>query len=616
MISFVRGPGRLRQRLVAEFVPFCLGLTAAFVVQAFASLLLGGLAGLVVWTLASFVLRGVRRRPTLLFLYRLALVAHVVFWSAQGIEQTAREEGGQATASFASAWSGRGRFLAGYGDAAFALPPQTTLAGWGSRPRRIALPAFGGFGRVGCWCQACMAARGADGEARAPMFRRPDPDVPADVLGARAVVLRPEAGGVPVAIVRLDLVTSDRQLSEAVHGGVADLGYRPEGVIVAATHTHSGPGGFSRMPLSAMLGTDHFDPAVFAAVRDAAVAALRHAHETAVPATIAVVHARDDGDAPLARLRGVQPAGAEIDDRVYGLRLSEREGAQRPIAVLLQYAVHPTLLRRRHMGFSRDIAGAIEDEVSKALSGKPPVLFLNGAVGDVGPSNRHGSGAAATQQLAAAFAARIRPSFEGLRPYERLGVATARRRLDPPTARIVDGVGAREQVLAAVGGKWGEGGASRLAADILALPANALIWSFGVPEVRVGFSWRGALGVGIRADAGVARTPIELGAWDLDFGPPSGDSGEGAGGCTLLWLPGEATAALGRAWRDAALAERGGAAFVVGLANGSIAYLTTEAEYARGGYEAVATIYGPQIGRNAGAALEAARDETRRLRGR
>jgi len=76
----------------------------------------------------------------------------------------------------------------------------------------------------------------------------------------------------------------------------------------------------------------------------------------------------------------------------------------------------------------------------------------------------------------------------------------------------------------------------------------------------------------------------------------------------LLSEPGEAVQALGRAWRDEA-AQRGvDHTLVLGLTNGSCAYLTPEAAYRRDGYEAEATMYGPQTGATATAALTTALD--------
>ena len=48
-----------------------------------------------------------------------------------------------------------------------------------------------------------------------------------------------------------------------------------------------------------------------------------------------------------------------VDDRVLGVRFESRADGK-PLAVLLNYAVHATIMRRRHMAFDRDLPGALE----------------------------------------------------------------------------------------------------------------------------------------------------------------------------------------------------------------------------------------------------------------
>jgi hypothetical protein len=619
MISYVRGPGSMWHRLAAEFVPFCAALIVGWAAVMVAGVPVGLGIGLAAWLFASLLIRAIRTVPVLYALYRLALVGHVLFWSWQGIASTREVRVPDAGWSQSSAWTKALPFEAGFGAAPFELPARTTLAGWGSRPRRIALPPFAGFGVLGARCQRWMAER-EDDEAgpRRPLFQSADPTLPAEKLGARALVLRPVGERAPVGIVRLDLVTSGTRLWEAILRMVADLGFRPEGLLVVASHTHSGPGGYTGLTLSALAGTDHYDPLVFAAIRDAAVAALRTAYTEARPARIEVLQATDDGPTPLARLRGSGATDGTLDERVHALRLSGREDGA-PIGVLVQYAVHPTLVRRRHQAFSRDIVGALEEELSAVLPGNPPVLYVNGALGDVAPGRRHGSGTEAATLLASEFAARIGPQWsapgDGIQG-DHLQVAAVRRHVPLPQAYLVEGLGKRNAVLDAVSRPWGEGGAAALAADVLALPLNALLWSFTLTEIRLGFSWHGAAGVCIQLGSDRAPDAVDVGVWELGIGAAPGTRTASAGRCTLLWQPGEATTALGLAWRERAQADGGGPVFLTGLTNGSMAYLTTEAEYRRGGYEAVATLYGPRTGHLIGAALGAAADEAGRLRWR
>ena len=527
MISLFRGPGGVVRRVGAELVPLGCALIAGglfmplgWVLPVGFAIAAGVLTFLLTWISVSFLLRAVRRRPRLCRVYRVALLLHVVFWSALGIADTGNDRVGAIEPAGVFGWRDAVPFLAGAAHADFALPAHTTMAGWGQKPRRLTMPPFASLGVLGRLGQDVMGRRLDDGAATAPLCRTPDPAVPAEPLGAGALVLRPEdaTAGPPVAFVRVDLVTSDRALNAAVATAVADLGFRPEGVLLAATHTHSGPGGYSGVPLSAVIGTDHFDPAVFDAVRDACVKAIRAAHAAARPARMGLVRARDRDAAGVRVLVGNrrQSDAQRIDDRVYALRVDEREGSA-TIAVLLNYAVHPTLLRRRHLGFHRDIAGALEDALRTVVGGTPEVLYVNGAVGDISAVPVAGAaGAEQARILARRFAAQVfapawEASGEALRSRLRLAGARTRRRMATP--RIVKGWGSREALLDALYGPVWEGDAGVLAANALALPVNVFCWSLGVTELRVGFAWSGAVGFSVNVERGTGSEPYDVGAF-------------------------------------------------------------------------------------------------------
>src|SRR5206468_2496618 len=95
---------------------------------------------------------------------------------------------------------------------------------------------------------------------RVAMFRRGTPA--SEFLGAKAVVIRPSGEGHPLAICRLDLVMCDGRIRERVLRGVADLGVADETLVLCATHTHSGMGGFTETPLACALAVDHGRPEV------------------------------------------------------------------------------------------------------------------------------------------------------------------------------------------------------------------------------------------------------------------------------------------------------------------------------------------------------------------
>lgn len=603
MIVLLRGPGGALHRLIAELVPLGVGIAVAGCALALLGVAAAAGLGLAAWVGVSALLRAVRRRPVLRRLYRLAVFAHVAFWTVMGLRATVPGEAGPPALTGSHAWQRPTTFRAGYADFPFDLPPHATLAGWGTRPRRAAFPPFAGLGVLGRLGLDYMGARHGDGPARRPLFHLPDPTVTAERLGARAIVLRPDAeGAAPLAVVRLDLVTCDADLAREIRAGVSDLGYRPETVVVAATHTHSGPGGYSRQAFSAVAGTDHFDPAVFRAVRNAAIGAVRAAHREARPARIALLRSYDrgaGGQSVLARSRRREAPGA-IDDRVYGLRLEDRTDGT-PIAFVLNYGVHPTLLRRRHMGFHRDLAGALEDALALRLGGRAPVLFLNGATAEATARAAPGTPARRAALLAERFSDAIAADFfasgDGA---ERLRLRAARvtRQLADPT--LVVASGDRAGFLDDQAGPLWSGGLDALAAKAVALPVNVFLWSLWMPELRVGFRWDGSVGAVVNLADFVERRRFDVGAVTFEAG-----AGER---WVLLWTPGEATRALGRLWRAQAAARGFRDALLVGFAGGSTAYLTSAQEYREDTYEARGTLFGAEAGAQVGTALELALD--------
>jgi hypothetical protein len=281
----------------------------------------------------------------------------------------------------------------------------------------------------------------------------------------------------------------------------------------------------------------------------------------------------------------------------------------------VNYAVHPTVFGPRHLAFSRDLAGAVEDALSERLPGHPPVLFLQGALGDVSPRRSGLDGEAALRDLAPRFADLVAPTLLAGESFARLRVRAVAGRQDLGSARAFTCWGSREAFARDVAPGPFRGGFLPCVADLLTLPVNAIPWSLGIPEVRVGFSFSGSVGFAVQLDRAVAgetgSREREVGALLLEAqyakdGPP-------AAALAVLWQPGEATQAVGGAWR--ASAERLGFAtpMVLGLVNGSMAYLTTREEYAAPrSYEAVTSLYGPEAAEHVGATMRAALE---RLRG-
>ncbi|MCA9314120.1 MAG: neutral/alkaline non-lysosomal ceramidase N-terminal domain-containing protein [Planctomycetes bacterium] len=591
--------------LARRVVPFAAAWVAGWVVGAVFGLVPGLVAAAVVALGAELVMAWVRQRTPLRWLVRVAVLLHVAFWSWQGVLHTPTTGPGPVRLLGADAAAAPVPFAAGFGHAAFALPPTAPLAGWGSPPRRQALPALGGLGPLGALTQAWMAERGEEGTPRRPLYRHPSPPDRGQALGARAFWLQPD-GAPPLALVSVDLVTTSRTIHRRVLEALAADELEAHRLLLAATHTHSGPGGFRRERFAAVVGTDHFDPRVEDAVVDAIVKAVRAARDDATPATIAWAQVVLPADQPLGRGRG--PLRTH-EEHVGTLLVTDADG--RPRGAVVHAAVHPTVLRRTYLRFDRDLAGAIETRLGQELGGVP-VLFVNGAFGDVAPAPTpdapHGQGRLLA--LAERATAGLLDVVHDAPRHERLAVRCAAAERDMGTARAVTGWGSGHALHEAADRPLFHGSVGDVVADGLLAPLDVAAWSLFLPEVRFVGSFD-PLAFGVRVDLQEMVEPGKASGQEaLAAGVVRLDAGSGAS-LTWLWTPGEATRSAGATWAATARTDADADVWVLGVTNGGAAYLADPDTIEAGGYEAAATLYGAQTAHLVGELLDASLAGTR-----
>jgi hypothetical protein len=191
---------------------------------------------------------------------------------------------------------------------------------------------------------------------------------------ARALVMAGVGGRPRVGLVTLDILIVTPTLREAIRARAAPL--ELDGLIIAATHTHSGPGGYmqSRIAESALMGW--FDPAVPRALTAAAGSALERAARALAPATVGVATASSP-----ALVENRRHPGGPTDPSIPVLRVDGASGA--PIATLFSLAAHPTVLRPDNARLSPDYPGAARAWVEARRGGV--ALFVTGPLGDQEP---------------------------------------------------------------------------------------------------------------------------------------------------------------------------------------------------------------------------------------
>jgi single-strand selective monofunctional uracil DNA glycosylase len=197
-------------------------------------------------------------------------------------------------------------------------------------------------------------------------------------IEARALVLEGAGGAPRVGVVALDVLVVWPRLREAVRARSADLGL--DALVVAATHTHSGPGGYVDLWLAELGILGGYREDVARAVADAAGRALGEATAALAPARLGAAI----GPAPelaFNRRPGRRSRGP-IDPELPVLRVDAADGA--PLATLFAYAAHPVVLSAANRSLSPDYPGAARARVESRRGGL--AIFLAGPLGDQNPT--------------------------------------------------------------------------------------------------------------------------------------------------------------------------------------------------------------------------------------
>lgn len=216
-----------------------------------------------------------------------------------------------------------------------------------------------------------------------------------DPLCVRAATF--EAGGCTAAIVSVDLLFIDRRLADQVRFRVRqdrDAGRSrldPDQLYLCATHTHSGP---LTTPLFGSEEEQDLNGLVAAAIGDCLLDAQRHA----VQARLRTSHRPFPGWSFCERIRmhggRIETHPFKDDPAILApegipdpslVCLSIRDTRNRLLGVLYNYANHPQVLSRRDDRLSADFPGETEARFNDLAGQDVPLLFLNGACGDVCP---------------------------------------------------------------------------------------------------------------------------------------------------------------------------------------------------------------------------------------
>jgi neutral ceramidase len=216
-----------------------------------------------------------------------------------------------------------------------------------------------------------------------------------DPLLATVAVLGHD-GSPEIVLISLDLVSVPNQLADSIRSGVVEnLGLGEEQICVFATHTHSGGDvacgdGFELHDYSLVeswMATlpDLITRVVVVAARDMGPVQMSVGLTTVDDLSFNRRIRMRDGTTrmnwePLDPSDVDRPWGP-IDPELLVLRWNDETGRVR--GVLVHFALHPAILVGHDWLVSRDFVGPLVDSVKAVVGAAVPVLFANGALGDI-----------------------------------------------------------------------------------------------------------------------------------------------------------------------------------------------------------------------------------------
>jgi len=381
----------------------------------------------------------------------------------------------------------------------------------------------------------------------------------------KAVVLS-RGEGFEAILVRVDLVAAFPGLRAAVLNELEARRERrfDDALVLAATHTHGGPGRIIDGGGPYDLIADGFLPEHFDRLVGSIADAVEQALDAAAPARVGHVITSSAGHSD----RRCEDGADVADDQLTVLAV-EVEGQLD--SVVLGYAVHGTTVGIEELTLTGDVSGAIEDRVEASFDEDVMVAMFNGWGGDMSPS-------------APEWTAR-----EGASPIP--GDWARQDAIAGAVAQAVDGV-IHEVPLTEE-------------PDILlrsrTVPLNRQVLGYEGNDFP--YPWGATFcGIGREADCDTATTEDDLAsvctAFPEDYPAPgvATITAGHVGGLAVVTFPGEPVTTLGVDVVEQ-LAEAGSPdVFFVGYAQDYTGYALSEDDWWQGGYEANGTMWGPLQG--------------------
>lgn len=378
------------------------------------------------------------------------------------------------------------------------------------------------------------------------------------------VVVVSRGPGHELVFVRTDTVGVFQQLRREV---VLELQRRmgrdlDDALILAATHTHSGPGRIVDAGGPFDLIADRFFPEFYDRMVDAIADTVEAAYADLTPGRVGITAAYTDEGHGDRRCED----GLDYENGTLPMIAIEQEGELS--ALMLAYAIHGTVLDIDALTLSQDVSGAIEQAVEDRFDHPVQVQMMNAWGADMSPSH---------PQLDTQAAVAVPEGYEQM---EAVGQVLA----DAVEAELGSLVWFDEP---------------EVVANTLRVPINRDVLEYD--PVVFPFTWGAVYCTGV-SDCDPATTIEGLDRACVPFPEdyPAPDqtvfTAGRLGSLELVTFPGEPGTLLAEQVMSEIAAQGGGDVLFMGYAQDFLGYAILEDDWWQGGYEASGALWGPRQG--------------------
>jgi len=418
-------------------------------------------------------------------------------------------------------------FMAGaaWEDITPAVSAGVPLAGYGAVPRRL-INVGTIAARVAAALGACFdPSPGTVASLFNPATGKHDP------LTARALVI--SNGKTKAAIIKVDTIGVSRAFRDDVEKEALALGIPRPHLVLSATHTHGGPGAVSKQKMWELIAADCYHDKTYKTMLAGVIKALKAAHANLKPAKIGFGSAQEKG---VTKNRMDLPG---VIDPELGLIKVVDATTAKPIAAVINFAIHGTCLGASNMLFTADVMGYTENALEKKLGGGV-AIFTNGTEGDVAPNQGGWTGAQSIGSTLADTTSKLWATVS-TKPWISIEGHFTDVQMPAPSFN-----------------------------GCLQLPGSKTTLCDILPGVSIP--------IGL-----FMQSKLPFAALRLD-------------NVVFAALPGEGITYIGQQVKAAGKALGFTHTFVIGLANDYMGYVVTPGEFNNGGYEAMATMFGKNTG--------------------